>query len=62
MIIHIIFNIKNNLIYSMIICIIENKRLSKTENVRMHNIKYKNKSKTKGKMQYTIKHLSKYIQ
>lgn len=46
----------------MIICIIENKRLSKTENVRMHNIKYKNKSKTKDKMQYTIKHLSKYIQ
>lgn len=42
MIIHIIFNIKNNLIYSMMICIIENKRLSKTENARMHNIKYKN--------------------
>lgn len=34
----------------MIICIIKNKRLSKTENVRMYNIKYKNKSKTKGKM------------
>lgn len=27
----------------MIIYIIENKRLSKTENTRMYNIKYKNK-------------------
>lgn len=45
MIIHIIFNIKNNLINSVIIYITENKRLSKTENVRIYNIKYKNKSK-----------------
>lgn len=48
MIIHVIFNIKNNLINSMMIYIIENKRISKTENVRKYNIKYKNK--TKGKM------------
>ena len=61
MIIHVIFNIKNNLINSMVICIIENKRLSKTENVRIYNIKYKNKSKTKGKTQHTIKPLNKYI-
>lgn len=60
MIIHVIFNIKNNLINSMMICIVENKRLSKIESVRIYNIKYK--SKTKGKMQHTIKHLNKYIQ
>lgn len=48
MIIYVIFNIKNNLINSMMIYIIENKRISKTENVRKYNIKYKNK--TKGKM------------
>lgn len=48
MIIHVIFNIKNDLINSMMIYIIENKRISKTENVRKYNIKYKNK--TKGKM------------
>lgn len=62
MIIHVIFNIKNNLINSMIICIVENKRLSKKESVRNYNIKYKNKSKTKVKMQHTIKPLNKYIQ
>lgn len=62
MIIHIIFNIKNNLINSMIICIIENKRLSKTKNIRMYKTKYKNKDKTKDKMQHTIKPLNKYIQ
>lgn len=39
----------------MIIYIIENKRLSKTENTRMYNIKYKNKSKTKNKIQHTTK-------
>lgn len=50
MIIHIIFNIKNNLINNMIICIIENKRLSKTENVGIYKTKYKNKSKTKSKI------------
>ena len=57
MIIHIIFNIKNNLINSMVIYIIENKRLSKIENIRMYNIKYKNKSKTKvkQKVKYNIK-------
>lgn len=50
MIIHVIFNIKNNLINSIMICIVENKRLSKIESVRIYNIKYKNKSKIKGKM------------
>lgn len=44
MIIHVIFNIKNNLINSVIIYIIENKRLSKTENTRIYNIKYKSKT------------------
>lgn len=46
----------------MMICIVENKRLSKIESVRIYNIKYKNKSKTKSKMQHTIKPLNKYIQ
>ena len=46
MIIHVIFNIKNNLINSIMIYIIKNKRISKTESVRIYNIKYKNKSKT----------------
>lgn len=32
------------------IYIIKNKRISKTESVRIYNIKYKNKSKTKDKM------------
>ena len=41
MIIRVMFNIKNNLINSVIIYIIENKRLSKTESVRIYNIKYK---------------------
>lgn len=62
MIIHVIFNIKNNLINSMMIYIVENKRLSKIESVRIYNIKYKNKSKIKGKIQHTIKSLNKYIQ
>ena len=39
MIIHVIFNIKNNLINSMTIYIVENKRLSKIESVRIYNIK-----------------------
>ena len=34
----------------MMIYIVENKRLSKTESIRIYNIKYKNKSKTKSKM------------
>lgn len=46
----------------MMIYIVENKRLSKIESVRIYNIKYKNKSKTKGKIQHTIKPLNKYIQ
>lgn len=62
MIIHVIFNIKNNLINTMIIYIIENKRLSKTKNIRMYKTKYKNKGKTKDKMQHTIKPLDKYKQ
>lgn len=45
----------------MIIYIIENKRLSKTENIRMYKTKYKNKSKLKSKIQHTTKHLDKYI-
>ena len=39
MIIHVIFNIKTNLINSMMIYIVENKRLSKIESVRIYNIK-----------------------
>lgn len=50
MIIRVILYIKNNIINNMIICIIENKRLSKIENVRIYNTKYKNKSKTKSEM------------
>ena len=50
MIIHVIFNIKNKLINSMMIYIIENKRLNKIEIMRLYNTKYKNKSKTKSKM------------
>ena len=46
----------------MMIYIVENKKLSKIESVRIYNIKYKNKSKTKGKIQHTIKSLNKYIQ
>ena len=53
MIIHVIFNIKNNLINSVIIYITENKRLSKTENARIYNIKYKNKSKNENRKQKT---------
>lgn len=61
MIIHVIFNIKNNLINSMMICIIENKRLTKIENMRIYNIKYKNKSKTKSKIQHTTKTVNENI-
>lgn len=61
MIIHAILYIKNNLINNMMICIIENKRLSKTENMRIYNIKYKNKSKTKCKIQHTTKPFNEYI-
>ena len=39
MLIHVIFNIKNNLINSMMIYIVENKRLSKIESARIYNIK-----------------------
>lgn len=48
---------KNDAIKNMMIYIIENKRLSKIENMRMYNIKYKNKSKTKSKIQHTTKNL-----
>ena len=50
MIIRFIFSKKNNVVKKMMIYIIENKRLCKIENVRIYNIKYKNKSKTKSEM------------
>lgn len=43
------------------ICIIEIKRLNKIKNVRIYNTKYKNKSKTKSKIQNITKRLSDYI-
>lgn len=45
----------------MIIYIIENNRLSKIENMRLYNIKYKNKSKTKSKIQHTTKTVNENI-
>lgn len=45
----------------MIIYIIENKRLSKTENIRMYKTKYKNKSKPKSKIQHTTKTFNRNI-